>query len=72
MNRVTNIISRTASVARIGGFACRYDSLGDRVTTVSDRNFNGVADLAGPDLVSSNETRYVGSREGLTPVNMSQ
>ena len=36
-----------------------YDSLGDRVTTVSDRNFNGVADLAGPDLVSSNETRYV-------------
>ena len=36
-----------------------YDSLGDRIATVSDRNLNGVADLAGPDLVSSNETRYV-------------
>jgi len=36
-----------------------YDEHNDRVATVSDRNFNDAIDWAGPDLVSSNATRYV-------------
>ena len=36
-----------------------YDEHNDRVATVSDRNFNNAIDWAGPDLVSSNATRYV-------------
>ena len=38
---------------------CLYDEHNDRVATVSDRNFNNIIDWAGPDLVSSNATRYV-------------
>ena len=36
-----------------------YDEHNDRVATVSDRNFNNAIDWTGPDLVSSNATRYV-------------
>ena len=36
-----------------------YDELNDRVATVSDCNFNNAIDWTGPDLVSSNATRYV-------------
>ena len=36
-----------------------YDNLNDRVATVSDRNFNGIIDWTGPDLISSNLTHYV-------------
>jgi len=36
-----------------------YNELGERVATVSDRNFNNSIDWVGPDLISSNDTRYV-------------
>ena len=36
-----------------------YNELGDRVATIDDRNFDGIIDWAGADLVSSNDTCYV-------------
>ena len=36
-----------------------YGSLGNRVASIDDRNFDGIIDWAGPDLISSNDTRYV-------------
>ena len=36
-----------------------YDSLGNRVASIDDRNFDGIIDWAGPDIISSNDTRYV-------------
>ena len=36
-----------------------YDSLGNRIASIDDRNFNDVIDWSGPDLISSNDTRYV-------------
>ena len=54
-----SLSTRSTRSTRLNAQLYLYDNLNDRVTTVSDRNFNGVADLAGPDLVSSNETRYV-------------
>ena len=36
-----------------------YDILGECIVTIDDRNFNGVIDWTGPDLISSNLTHYV-------------
>ena len=36
-----------------------YDILGERIVIIDDRNFNSIIDWTGPDLVSSNATRYV-------------
>ncbi|MBQ6137938.1 MAG: hypothetical protein IJI73_11280, partial [Kiritimatiellae bacterium] len=36
-----------------------YDELNDRIAIVDNRNFNNAIDLSGPDLISSNATRYV-------------
>jgi len=36
-----------------------YDSLGNRGASIDDRNFDGIIDWTGPDIISSNDTRYV-------------
>ena len=36
-----------------------YNDHNERVASVDDRNFNNVVDWTGPDLISSNDTRYV-------------
>ena len=36
-----------------------YDDFGDRILSARDVDRNGLVDLAGPDIVSSNETAYV-------------
>ena len=36
-----------------------YDELGATITSATDANGNGIVDFAGPDVVTSNATRFV-------------
>ena len=55
--------NQTSSPSSHGALRARtlyaYDSLGALRVSASDVNLNGTIDLAGPDIVSSNETFYV-------------
>ena len=59
-------LAETFSVAVVGDAVTplartlyAYDSLGEPMMTVLDRDFDGVVDWSGPDLISSNTTHYV-------------
>ena len=54
-----SLSTRSTCSTRLNSRLYLYDELNDRVATVSDRNFNDAIDWTGPDLVSSNATRYV-------------
>ena len=58
-----SLSTRSTCSTRLNSRLYLYDELNDRVATVSDRNFNNAVDWAGPDLVSSNATRYRENRK---------
>ena len=54
-----SLSTRSTRSTRLNSRLYLYDELNERVATASDRNFNNAIDLSGPDLISSNATRYV-------------
>ncbi len=54
-----SLSARSTRSTRLNTRLYLYDNLNERVATVSDHNFNNSIDWTGPDLVSSNATRYV-------------
>ena len=62
VGRIVSTLSLSARSTRSTRLNTRiylYDNLNERVAAVDDRNFNNAIDWTGPDLISSNGTRYV-------------
>ena len=54
-----SLSTRSTRSTRLNSRLYLYGNLNERVAAVDDRNFNNAIDWTGPDLVSSNATRYV-------------
>ena len=59
LSSTLSLSTRSTRSTRLNARLYLYDNLNDRVAAVDDRNFNNTIDWTGPDLISSNGTRYV-------------
>lgn len=54
-----SLSTRSTCSTRLNSQLYLYDIHNDLIATIDDRNFNNAIDWTGPDIISSNATRYV-------------